>query len=375
MTLGAALRSEGKLRWFAGRAPVLVWMIAMAGQAATFDELAGSATAARRSNNIPEAIELYRQALSLKAGWEEGWWFVGTLSYSLYRYADCEDAFTRFVELDQTRVLGWDFLGLCEFETRHYDGALTNLERGMSMGSEVPAEVDAGVRFHYGLLMTRAGFFERGRRQLARFARTGGGEPTVISGLGVNALRERMLPQDIPPERQDMFTRAGKATCAWILGDRSKADAEFLSLVKDYPRVRGVHFLYGTFLSESRADEAKVEFRRELEVNPHSAEAHAMLALLLAPEDVSGALAQAREAASEQPADPMVEYAYGKALIASGGVETGITQLESAERSDPEALEYHLALASAYAKAGRNRDARRERLKSMSMAKGQDGSD
>ena len=373
MTLGAALRSEGKSRRFVRLAPALLWMIAIAGQAATFDELAGSATAARRSNNMPEAIDLYRQALSLKADWEEGWWFVGTLSYTLYRYADCENAFTHFVQLDQTRVLGWDLLGLCEFETGHYDSATAHLGQGISQGAGVPPEVDAGVKFHYGLLMTKAGFFDRGRRQLAQFARTGADEPTVVSGLGINALHARMLPTEIPADRQDAITRAGKASCAWILGEMGKADAELSGLVKDYPTLPGVHYLYGAFLTESRADEAKIEFRRELEVNPRNAEAHAMLSLLA--EDSAAALAQAKEAASEQPLDPIVEYAYGKALIGSGKLAAGIAQLESAKRSDPEALEYHLALAGAYAKAGRHSDERRERLKSISIAKGLDGSD
>ena len=53
----------------------------LAASPATFEELASQATAAREANNIPKAIDLYRQALQLKPAWTEGWWFLGTLSY------------------------------------------------------------------------------------------------------------------------------------------------------------------------------------------------------------------------------------------------------------------------------------------------------
>jgi Flp pilus assembly protein TadD len=124
-----------------------------------------------------------------------------------------------------------------------------------------------------------------------------------------------------------------------------------------------------------RPDEAPAEFRRELELNPESTGARAMLALLTMQGDAAAALADAKRAASEKPSDPLADYAYGKVLIATGALAPGIERLEAAERLDPAALEYHLALAAAYSKAGRNNDARRERKMSIAMAKGHYGAD
>jgi cytochrome c-type biogenesis protein CcmH/NrfG len=110
---------------------VLCTIAAGGGRAATFDELAAQAAAARRGNHIPEAIELYRQAVQLRASWVEGWWFLGTLSYATYQYAGCEAAFDEFVKLDDKRALAWSLLGLCEFETGKYDPALDHLRQGL----------------------------------------------------------------------------------------------------------------------------------------------------------------------------------------------------------------------------------------------------
>jgi Flp pilus assembly protein TadD len=113
------------------------------------------------------------------------------------------------------------------------------------------------------------------------------------------------------------------------------------------------------------------EFRRELELNPANADAGAMLALLLVyANDLPGALPYARKAAAERPAYALTEYVYGKVLLAMGDLRPAIARLETAERLDPAALEYHMALAGAYSWAGRHEDARRERRLSMDMATG-----
>ncbi len=347
---------------------VLCAVATVGAAAATFEDLAAQAAQARRGNRIPEAIGLYRQAVELRASWVEGWWFLGTLSYATYQYADCESAFDQFVKLDGKRALAWSLLGLCEFETGKYDPALDHLRTGLA-GKDLAPEVEAGVRFHFGLLLTRAGLFDRGNRELARYARGGAHEPMLIAGLGLNALHQPWLPKDMPAERQDAVMKAGAATRSWILGETGPAEAGFQELVKQYPTVTGVHYAYGTYLSYVRPQEAMAEFRRELELNPDNADADAMLALLLVhAKDLNGALPHARKAAAEKASDALAEYAYGEVLLGTGDLRPAIARLEAAERLDPAAIQYHMALAAAYSRVGRHQDARQERLVSMDMA-------
>ncbi len=355
------------------RTAVLSVIVAVGATAATFEELAAQAAAARRANNIPEAIEFYRQAVALRAGWVEGWWFLGTLSYATYQYPGCETAFDEFVKLDDKRAPAWSLLGLCEFETGKYDQALEHLKRGLAAGKDLAPEVEAGVRFHYGLLLSRAGLFAQGKRELEGYAQGGAHEPMLIAGLGLNALHQTWLPKEVPAERLDAVVKAGTAARFWILGETEKAQAGFEELVKQYPTVAGVHYLYGTYLSYTLPDRAMAEFRRELESNPADADAAAMLALLLVhADDLPGALPYAKKAAAERPSDALTAYAYGEVLLRTGDLRPAIAMLEAAERLDPAALEHHMALASAYSWAGRTEDARRERRVSIEMAKAGD---
>jgi len=343
--------------------------VSVVARAATFDELAADAAAARRSNHIPEALGLYRQAVQLRPSWAEGWWFLGTLSYATFRYADGEAAFEEFVKLDDKRSLAWALLGLCEFKTGQYDRALDHLRQGLAAGNDLAPEVEAGARFHYGLLLTREGRFELAKAELERYSRGGGHEPMLIAGLGLNALQQRLLPNEVPAERMDAVMKAGAAYRFFILGEVDKAEAAFQELVKKYPDLPGVHRLYGTCLSYSRPEEAMTELRRELELNPASADANAMLALLLVhANDMPGALPYAKKAATDLPSDALAEYAYGEVLMGTGDLRPAIARLEVAERINPAALEYHMALASAYSRAGRKEDARRERRLSMDLA-------
>lgn len=369
MLEGLLLDPRRGVRLFAATA-VLCTIAAANGKAATFEELAAQAGAARRNNNISEAIDLYRQAVQLRASWVEGWWFLGTLSYATYRYADCEAAFDQFVKLDDKRPVAWSLLGLCEFETGKYDPALDHLRVGLA-GKDLAPEVEAGVRFHYGLLLTRAGLFDQGKRELARYAQGGAHEPMLMAGLGLNALHQPLLPAEAPAEMLEAVMKAGAAARSLILGKTDRAEAGMQELVKAYPTLAGVHYFYGTYLSYTRPDDAMAELRRELQLNPDNADAGAMLALLLVhANDLAGALPYARKAAAENASDALAEYAYGEVLLGTGDLRPAVARLETAERLDPAALEYHMALASAYSRVGRHEQARQERRVSMDMAAG-----
>jgi tetratricopeptide (TPR) repeat protein len=347
----------------------LLAIVPAGANAATFEELSEGAAAARRNNNIPEAIKLYQQAVELRASWTEGWWFLGTLSYATYQYTGCETAFDQFVKLDERRPLAWSLLGLCEFETGRYDPALEHLARGLA--GELAPEVEAGVRFHYGLLLTRAGLFDQAKRQLDRYAQAGGQEPLLVEGLGLNALRVPLLPKDISADRRHAIVQAGTVARFCILGQTGEAEAGFHKLIRDHPTVAGVHYLYGTYLASAHAPEAMAEFRRELELNPADPDASAMLALvLLHAHDTPDALPYAKKAATERPSDALAEYAYGEVLTGAGDLRPAIARLEAAVQLDPAMLAYHMGLAGAYSRAGRYQDARRERRLSIQMSAG-----
>jgi tetratricopeptide (TPR) repeat protein len=337
--------------------------------AATFDELARQAAAAREADRVPEAIDLYKEALRIQPDWSEGWFYLGTLYYDSDRYGDAQPAFGQFVRLED-KPAGWAFLGLCEFETGGYATAREHLEKAIEGG--LAPEIEQVVRFHQTLLLTRLGLFEQAMHGYRALVGRGIHDPTLIAGLGLNSLDKAMLPKETPPDQRDFVAAVGRAAYVWMSGDKARTDAAFHSLLEAYPAAPGVHNLYATYLLGSQPAAAQRELRRELDVNPGSVDARAMLALLLLQGGQAGeALAYAKKAAEDGSSSPMAQYAYGLTLADTDAKEAA-NHLEIAERLDPSNFEYHIALAHAYSRSGRNDDARRERRLSIQLAKQSD---
>jgi tetratricopeptide (TPR) repeat protein len=358
-------------------ATVFVFSIALlAAAGATFEELASQAAAARAANNIPKALDLYRQALELKPAWIEGWWFLGILSYDTDRYQSGAQAFSEFVKLDDKLAMGWGFLGLCEFETGDHQRSLEHIRRALEIRTGVEPAIEQVLRFHEALVLARLGLFDQAMPRFMPLVSRGVHDPTLIAGIGLTALRQPMLPKEVPPAQRDLIDAAGQTAYLWMAGDTAKTEPAFHALVENYPKAPGVHYFYATYLLSFRpAEEAVAELKHELEVNPRSADARAMVALLMVRAGLStAALPLARQAAEGGPTSPMAQYTYGLILSGAGDLPQAIEHLEAAERLDPASIEYHMGLAGAYSKAGRHEDARRERRTSIALARESDSS-
>jgi|HubBroStandDraft_3_1064219.scaffolds.fasta_scaffold08182_2 tetratricopeptide (TPR) repeat protein len=347
-------------------------LIAASGaRADTFEELAAQANAARQADNISQAIELYKQALQLKPAWPDGWWYLGTLYYDGDQYEGGRQAFAEFVKLEEKAGLGWAFLGICEFETGDYEHALEHIRRGLGMGSRIEPVTEQVFRFHEALLLTKLGLFDQASPRFMPFVRRGVRDPALIAGIGLTSLHLALLTKEIPDNRRDLITAVGQTVYLWMAGDTAKTGPAFQALVQTYPNEPGIHYLYATYLLSFRpAEEALVELKRELEVNPHSADARATTALLMVRAGASeAALPIARQAVADGPTCPMAQYTYGLILAGAGDLKQAIERLEIAERLDPANVEFHMGLAGVYSKAGRHEDARRERRTSIAIAK------
>jgi tetratricopeptide (TPR) repeat protein len=340
----------------------------------TFQDLAAQAANARAANDVPKAIELYQQAVAIKPDWAEGWWFLGTLAYDSDQYMIGARAFSEFVKLDE-KATAWGFLGLCEFEIADYDHSLEHIRRALTIATGIEPGVDQVLRFHEVMLLTKLGLFDQATPKFRPFVRRGVKNQTLVAAVGLTALRRAMLPAEIPGPEQALVAAAGQAAYSWMAGDNAKTDAGFKTLLADYPKAPGVHYLYGSYLLSFRpVEEAVPEFRRELELNPHNADARATVALLMVRAGAqTQALPLARQAAQDGPTCAMAQYTYGVILAGAGNLKEAIERLEAAERLDPASIEYHMSLAGAYSKAGRNEDARRERKASIALAKESDG--
>jgi tetratricopeptide (TPR) repeat protein len=328
-----------------------------------FDQIAQKAAAARERDDVPQAIELYSQALQLQPGWSDGWWFLGSLEYQAEAYSAGRDALTHYLDLVPDAGPAWALRGLCEFETQDYTKSLTDIQQGLSLGAGKEAGAEKILRYHEALLLTRRGNFE-GALQLYRPLTRGKiPNPELLVGIGLAGLRTPLLPGDLSAEQRDLHMAAGHAAFLFMSGDEKAAQPEFGKLFQRFPTAENAHYLYGSLLSPTDPDQALTEFKRELEISPSNAAAQLMVAWdSLTRNDSATALAYAKKVVAEEPTLPMARLVLGRSLVETGDVTGGTELLEKELQLEPDSLEIHFALARAYSKSGRKEDARRERL-------------
>jgi Tfp pilus assembly protein PilF len=339
---------------------------------ASFSDVAAKAMAAREANDVPGAIELYQQALKLNSQWPDGWWFLGSLQYGTGAYAAASDALSHYLDLTPNAAPALATRGLCEFETAEYEKSLNDIQRALALGAANQPRNEKILRYHEALLLTRTGRFEDALRGYAFFAHddANGTNPELLLAVGLAGLRTPLLPKELKADQPELYVGVGKAAFAFMKGDKEIAREQFQRLFQRVPAVLNAHYLYGYLLYANDPDEAMVEFRNELEVNPSNTAAEVMLAWIpLLQNDGLEALPYARKAVAEDPALPSAQLVLGRALSESGDTKGGIEHLEKTVQLQPDNLEVHLALAKAYSKSGRKEDARRERLLCLEITK------
>jgi tetratricopeptide (TPR) repeat protein len=350
---------------------VIALLIQFVASADTFQDLSTRATAARQANNVPQAIELYRQALNLNSGWQEGWWFLGTLLYDSDQYAAGRDAFQHFVDLNSQATPGLAFLGLCEFETGDYANSLEHIQRALALGADKDDQLAPALVYHEALLQTQKGDFDAALQTYAGIVHgmrnTMPNEPMLVS-IGLAALRAAQVPKQIEQSQSDLFAAAGKVAYFVFAGDYASADAGFAELTRGHPATANVHYMHAVYLMARDPDAAFQEFRRELEVAPENRAADAMLAFaLLTRGDPDEALPYAQKASEPEDSTAFAKYVYGRALTETGDVQRGLKYLEQSAKTDPSNADVHVTLAAAYSKAGQPVQARHEREVAMQM--------
>ena len=338
---------------------------APAGKAQTsdsaFERLAKAAEEARSAERLDEAVRLYQQALQARPSWIEGRWYLATILYSQERFEEARDAFRRIVAAKPDDARSWVFKGLCEFELRVYDRALSDLQRAQRLG--IPSkELYHVATYHLGILLTRHEQFEESLEHLSRLAREGNESTSVAEALGLSVLRVPLLPAELGAQKREMVLMAGRATIHWANVRRAAAKAGYEELLLRYPEAPNAHYAFGVFLLKEDADAALEQFNRELRLQPFHVEAMLQIALeknVRAEQDEALALAQ--KAVELAPQNPAGRNILGRVLLNRDDVEGAIRNLEAGVRIAPLSREMRFELARAYAKAGRTEDAARER--------------
>jgi tetratricopeptide (TPR) repeat protein len=352
---------------------VLMSVMTLCGQTpnVALERIAKQAEAARSANHIDEAIAAYKKGVALKPSWDEGWWYLGTLYYDLDQYAEGRDAFKHLTLIKPDVAIGWAMLGLCEFQTRDYAASLKHVRRGVELGVAAEQNISDVVHYHYALLLTRNGDFEEAMKTLALFAQRDLNQPDYVEAIGIAALRKPLLPSELPPGEREMVLDVGRAMYDASALRTALAATELKAAVAKYPTQPNIHYLYGSFLLYSDVDAGLAELKKELELTSGHVPALVTLASeYLKVQDYQGGLPYA-ERAVEANASSFPAHAVLGRILCEGGIDAprGLKQLEKARELAPGSPQVHMALATAYAKAGRKEDADKERQEFLRQKK------
>jgi len=325
-----------------------------------FDQVAARAEQARGANRIEEAMELYRKALSLRPRWAEGWWYLGALLYERDAFADAAVALSKATALSPKVGTTWVMLGLCEFKLGRFGDALTHIRQGRKLGASADPQFKQVMLYHEGVLLIGKGEFEQAQETLGLLSRDGVENEDVTNALGLSVLRIRfsdLIAGD--SALRQLVRRAGLAEHLAAQKKFDEALGEYERLVTDFPAKPNVQYAFGRYLLTSRDEErAVVAFQHEIENNPTHLPAHLLLASTkLNLKDFAGGLPYAEKAVKLDSRSPLGHYLLGSLLLENDQTAQAITELETAGRLAPNEPKIYFALARAYARANRQKDA------------------
>ena len=280
-------------------------------------------------------------------------WNRAMASYSAHRYAEAIADLKQWVERTPNSGTAWAVMGLSEFELKDYDNALIHLQRGQQLGLSGSFESVQLARYRLAILLLRRGQFEKAETLLMSVAANGPLAEEVRFALGLSLLRMQMLPEEVESAKKPVVTATGEI--AELLKDSKYDEAfpKFEALIKQYPSVPFLHYVYGRALATlSRYDEAEEQFHRETTLSPASALPYLQLASVeLKRHRDDQALPSAEKATQLAPDSADAHYVLGRTYLELGNEKSAITELELSAKIEPESPQIHFNLAKAYAKA------------------------
>jgi tetratricopeptide (TPR) repeat protein len=257
---------------------------------------------------------------------------------------------------------------LCEFETKQYQQAGEHLQRARKLGIAANPQLNEVASFHEALLLTRFENYEPALEILIDFARRGQDKPAIVEAAGIAALRKPLLPAELAEGDRELVVKVGRAVMDTGARRAAQAQKEFEDLVAHNPDMPQLHYLYGSFLLISEPENGMRELKKALELSPGLLPAVLQIAFeYLKRGDATAAMPYALQGVEIDPQSFVAHNALGRALVESGDLQKGIKELEISKQQAPDSPQTRIALASAYAKAGRAADAARERAEFLKL--------
>ena len=350
-----APRLSGLRRW----AFLLLLTGALAAQTAPkFAALAAAARAARDANRLDQAATLYQQALALRPGWAQGWWYLGTIRYDQNHNRQAARAFQRLLALRPNAGSAHALLGLCQFALGDDRNALQNIAQGLHLGIASDPQMRRVLLYHQGILLRRLGRLEDAHDVFSTLCADQVENRSLDRELGLVELRIPGKSPATPAGGDDVIVRLGQAGCLAAQSKFTEARGAFADLTRQYPQFPGIHDARGQFLLQVHDPEAAIgEFKQAIAASPREIFARLEIAAAFYRVNSAAGLPYAEQAVRIAPRQPLGHYFLGLLLADTGHFHRALPELEIARKVLPNDTKIWFALGTAYARLGQRQKA------------------
>lgn len=342
---------------------VILWQAAQPARP-QFEPLAARAQAARKEGRDTDALKLYQQALRLRPSWTDGWWNAASIEYERENFAAARDDLRKLVGLDSKAVAGYALLGISEYKLQEYDAALEHLDKAHSLGLPSTHPLGNAATYFLAVLLNRQGRHDAAAGLLLSAPDVKVVSPAVLLAVGMTGLRFAKLPEELTSSEKSIALAVGQAMAA----PETEATTRMRDLIAAHPSQANLHYLFGMVLLHGDSAAAMEQFEAELARDP--AHVPSLLAIVREMERQSQfpkALEYAQRAVAAEPGNYAAHAILGRVLVSLDRPAEGVRELELAKDIEPGSPQIYFALASAYAKLGRNEDADRARAEFLRL--------
>jgi tetratricopeptide (TPR) repeat protein len=365
VTVGAAILAQRSFAQRAGKAapPQAIPTI----EQSQSDSLTREALAAFVKKDWELAIRGYDKLAKLSPGVADYHLNLGIAYYSSGRAHEAVQALRQALKLKPTLTLARYYLGPSLAGSGQCKEALSLVKK------DAPRVSEKHLKYEIGLAGIRCSFALNQPNDAVDFVRMLNREfpddPEVLyqtvhvySDLSSRASQELIFKAPSSYQVHQLNAEALETQGKW-----QDAAKEYRAILEKSPRLPGIHYRLGRLIlsapkTETTFVDAKREFEEELKIDPTNAAAEYVLGeLAFRAADLNEAIAHFSRAVKLDLGFADSHLELGRALIAAERVPEALGPLETAVRLQPQNPLTHLHLAAAYARLGRDEEAKRER--------------
>jgi tetratricopeptide (TPR) repeat protein len=325
-----------------------------------------NAADAMRLRNLDAAAEEFRAMIQLDPNLAEAHANLGGVYYIQHKYPEASAEFESALKLKPELVKAEDLLGLSEARSGHLDRALPLLEKTFGRPDENEFRREAGILLVdlYKAVSKPA----RARQTLDALRQAYPANPEVlyVAYRTYSEMASRALADLVhaAPDSAHLHQVAGELLDSE--GDFPHAVEQYQKALEKDPSLPGVHRALGVALMNSSQDDAsienaRIEFERELGVNPDDAHSEYQLGeIFWRKHDADQAVKHYSRAAKLRPNFVDALVALGKVWTFQDRAQDAATVLREAVKIDSGNEVAHYRLAQAYHKLGQNTESEKE---------------